>query len=234
MQPQRRIWIIPIILLAFIIVPFLLWGETFEALLSPAAMRALLERHRGIAWLIGITLLVADLFLPIPSTIVMSALGWLYGPLIGGIVASCGLFLSAQLAYQLSLRFGRPIALRLADEASLRTAAEWFSRTGGACVAVSRCLPVLSEAIACLAGLSRFPQRDFLAATLLGTLPAGFAFAFIGQLGHEDSATATALSAIVPILLWLAYRRISRVPASKPTEIPQKVSDLEASEAIER
>lgn len=212
MQPQRRLWLIPLLLLAAIIGPFLIWGEAFESLLSPQAVRGLLDRHRQFAWLIGIVLLVADLFLPIPGTIVMSALGWLYGPLAGGFVASTGLFLSAQLAYRLSARFGRPIALRLADEAGLDAATGWFSRAGGACVALSRCLPVLSEAIACLAGLSRFPQRDFLVATVLGTLPAGFVFAWIGHLGHQDSAAATALSAVVPILLWLAYRRISRRP----------------------
>jgi uncharacterized membrane protein YdjX (TVP38/TMEM64 family) len=218
MPAPRRLWLIPLILLTAIIGPFLLWGDTFEALLSLQAMHSLLERHREIGWLIGIVLLVADLFLPIPSTIVMSALGWLYGPFVGGVVSSCGLFLSAQLAYQLSLRFGRKIAIRLADEESLAAASRWFSKAGGACVAVSRCLPVLSEAIACLAGLSRFPQRDFLVASLLGTLPAGFTFAFIGQLGHEDSATATTLSALIPILLWFTYRRISRgSPYLKPS-----------------
>jgi uncharacterized membrane protein YdjX (TVP38/TMEM64 family) len=217
MQAPRRIWIIPTVLLAAIIVPFLLWGDSFEALLSLQSTRSLLERHRTVGWLIGIVLLVADLLLPIPSTIVMSALGWLYGPFAGGIVASCGLFLSAQLAYQLSFRFGRSIALRLADAESLEAASRWFSKAGGACIAVSRCLPVLSEAIACLAGLSRFPQRDFLVSSLLGSLPAGFTFAFIGQLGHEDSATATTLSALIPILLWFTYRRIS---SGQPSQSP--------------
>lgn len=207
---QRRTWLIPVLLLAAIIVPFMIWGEAFESLLSPRAVRELLDRHRQFAWLIGITFLLADLFLPIPGTVVMSALGWLYGPLAGGLVASIGLFLSAQLAYGLSSRFGRAIALRLADETSLDAAAEWFMRSGGACVAVSRCLPVLSEAIACLAGLSRFSQRDFTIATLLGAFPAGFVFAWIGHLGHRDSTTATTLSAIVPILLWGIYKRISR------------------------
>ncbi len=211
-RPRSRLWLLPVLLFAAIIVPFLLWGGVFESLLSPQAVRALLDRHRQIAWLIGIALLVADLFLPIPSTIVMSALGWLYGPFAGGIVASIGLFLSAQLAYRLSSRFGRSLALHLADEASLDAAAAWFSKSGGACIAVSRCLPVLSEAIACMAGLSRFSKRDFHAATLLGTLPAGFVFAWIGHLGHQDSSTATALSAIIPITLWLVYRQISRRP----------------------
>ena len=215
---RHRIWLVLAILLAAIIVPFLLWGDTFEILLSPDALRVLLEANRRFAWLIGITLLAADLFLPIPSTIVMSALGWLYGPLIGGLISSTGLLLSAQLAYQLSRRLGRPIAVRLAGEENLSSASTWFSRTGGACVAVSRCLPVLSEAIACLAGLSRFPPRAFLASALLGAIPAGFAFAYIGHLGHEDSATATALSAGLPVLLWFLYRRISGTHAPKPCQ----------------
>lgn len=215
MQPKRRLWLILLLLLGAILIPFLLWGELFESLLSPGKVRDLLERNRSVGWMIGIALLIADLFLPIPSTVVMSALGWLYGPVPGGTVASTGLFLSAQLAYQLSARFGRALAVRLAGEESLDAAAAWFSKAGGACVALSRCLPVLSEAIACLAGLSRFSQRDFFVASLLGALPAGFVFAFIGHLGHRDSTTATALSAIVPVLLWLAYRRISRPPAAR-------------------
>ena len=218
MPRLHRIWLVLALLLAAIIVPFLIWGSAFEILLSPDAMRALLEQNRRYAWLIGITLLVADLFLPIPSTIVMSALGWLYGPFTGGLVSSTGLLLSAQLAYQLSRHLGRPIASRLSGEESLTAAAAWFSRTGGACIALSRCLPVLSEAIACLAGLSRFPPRDFLAASLLGASPAGFAFAYIGHLGRADSNAATALSALVPVLLWFAYRRISGVHAPKTTE----------------
>ncbi len=220
LQPHRRprIWIIPVLLLAAIIVPFLIWGSAFETLLNPVALRVFLEGNRRFAWIIGIVLLVADLFLPIPSTIVMSALGWLYGPLIGGLVSSTGLLLSAQLAYQLSLRFGRPIAARLAGEEGLSSAAAWFCRAGGACVAVSRCLPVLSEAIACLAGLSRFPPRDFLTASFLGAIPAGYAFAYIGNLGREDATTATALSVVLPVLLWSVYRRLSCTSAPKSTQ----------------
>lgn len=220
MPRSRRIWPVFALLLAAIIIPFLLWGDHFEKLLSPEALRSLLEENRRFAWLIGITLLVADLFLPIPGTIVMSALGWLYGPIAGGLVSSTGLLLSAQLAYQLSLRLGRPIAVRLSSEESLSSAEAWFSRKGGACIAVSRCLPVLSEAIACLAGISRFPNRDFFAASLLGAIPAGFAFAYIGHLGRDHSAAATALSALLPILLWLGYRRISRTQGVRTPKAP--------------
>jgi uncharacterized membrane protein YdjX (TVP38/TMEM64 family) len=209
MPRLRRLWLVLALLLAAIIVPFLLWGSMFETLLSPVALRAFLEENRRIAWLIGMTLLVADLFLPIPSTVVMSALGWLYGPLSGGVLAASGLLLSAQVAYQLSSRFGRPFAARLAGEENLSAGAAWISRAGGACIAISRCLPVLSEAISCLAGLSHFPPRDFFAASLVGALPTGFAFAYIGYIGREDSATAMVLSAVLPLLLWFLYRKVS-------------------------
>ncbi len=208
MPSRHRIWLIPFLLLAGIIVPFLIWGSAFETLFSPQALRVLLEEHYQIAWLIGIGLLVADLFLPIPSTIVMSALGWLYGPLAGGAASAAGLLLSAQLAYRLSRRFGHPVAARLAGEANLQTASAWFRRAGGPCIAVSRCLPVLSEAISCLAGLSRFPPGEFFVAALLGSTPAGFAFAFIGHMGRTDSTTATVWSILLPVLLWLLYRWI--------------------------
>jgi uncharacterized membrane protein YdjX (TVP38/TMEM64 family) len=209
MSRRFRIWLVPAFLLSGIILPFLLWGNTFETVLSPGSLRVFFQENLHFAWLIGIGLLVADLFLPIPGTVVMSALGWLYGPLIGGLVSSAGLFLSAQLAYHLSRRLGRPVAVRLAGEENLIAAADWFSRTGGACVALSRCLPVLSEAIACLAGLSRFSSREFLAASLLGGVPAGFTFAYIGHIGREHSGMATALSAVFPVLLWLVYRRVA-------------------------
>jgi len=206
---RHRIWLVPALLLTAIIVPFLIWGDTFESLLSPDAMRALFEQNRRFAWLIGIALLAADLFLPIPSTIVMSSLGWLYGPNTGGLISATGLFLSACIAYQLSRHLGRRLAVRLAGEESLTGAAEWFSKAGGPCIAISRCLPVLNEAISCLAGLSGFPQRQFLTAALLGSVPTGFVFAYIGHLGRKDSSAAIALSAIVPVLLWFVYRRIS-------------------------
>ncbi|MCX8512110.1 MAG: hypothetical protein ORN83_10130, partial [Chthoniobacteraceae bacterium] len=63
--------------------------------------------------------------------------------------------------------------------------------------------------ISCLAGLSGFPQRQFLTAALFGSVPTGFVFAYIGHLGRKDSTAAIALSAIVPVLLWFVYRRIS-------------------------
>jgi uncharacterized membrane protein YdjX (TVP38/TMEM64 family) len=74
-------------------------------------------------------------------------------------------------------------------------------------VAGSRCIPILPEAIACLAGLHRMPFRTFLLALLCGGVPTGFLFAAIGALGQSEPAWALALSVVVPVLLWLVARR---------------------------
>jgi uncharacterized membrane protein YdjX (TVP38/TMEM64 family) len=208
MSPLRRLWAVPVALLVAILLPFALWGERLGAVLSPDGTRSLFLEYESWAWALGIGLLVGDLFLPIPATVVMSALGWIYGPWCGGLVAAAGVFLSSYLAYGLSRGVGRPMAVRLAGAESIEMASAWFSRQCGLAVAFSRCLPVLNEAMACLAGLSLYPHRDFVVAALAGCVPVGFAFAWIGHWGRDHSGGAVALSVGVPIVLWVLYRRV--------------------------
>ena len=68
-------------------------------------------------------------------------------------------------------------------------------------------MPVLPEAVSCLAGLVRMDLRAYLASLACGSLPVGFAFAAIGALGRTSPGAAMALSAGVPVLLWLLARR---------------------------
>jgi 1-hydroxy-2-methyl-2-(E)-butenyl 4-diphosphate synthase len=91
------------------------------------------------------------------------------------------------------------------------TTAGLFEKHGGWLVALSRSLPVLPEAIACLAGLVRMPWRPFLISLVCGTLPLGFAFAAIGALGVSSPTMALVLSAVVPVGLWLLARRMLKV-----------------------
>ena len=83
-----------------------------------------------------------------------------------------------------------------------------LAQRGGWLVALSRWMPVLPEAVACLAGLSNMRWRVFLPALACGSVPTGFVFAGIGHLGQSEPAWAFALSAIVPILLWLGAVRV--------------------------
>ncbi|HCN29103.1 MAG TPA: hypothetical protein DIT64_10180, partial [Verrucomicrobiales bacterium] len=107
---RHSLTLLVILLLAGIILPFLIWGEAFESMLSLEGARAWMENYGSWAWLAGVALLVADIVLPIPGTVVMSALGWKYGWLLGGCIAAAGSMLSGAAAYFLCRRLGHGAA----------------------------------------------------------------------------------------------------------------------------
>lgn len=207
MRATRGLTILIIVVLALIIVPFLLWGERFDQALSLEGARAWMSGHGSWAWLAGMLLITSDIVLPIPATVVMSALGLIYGWWLGGLIAAAGSLTAGMVAYGLCRWLGHGAALWIAGEEGLRKGEAIFAAGGGWIVALSRWTPVLPEAVACLAGIVRMPWRTFVTALLCGTLPLGFAFASIGHLGQTRPAAAMALSAIVPVALWLAAVR---------------------------
>ncbi len=120
--PRSRFWLLITALLVLIIVPFCIWGGWFEQMLDLQGAKRWMESLGLWAWLGGIALLLSDLVLPIPSTVVMSALGLAYGWFWGGVVSVAGSVLSGIVAYGLCLRFGRKPAVWLAGEAGLAKA----------------------------------------------------------------------------------------------------------------
>lgn len=205
---NRSLIILILVILAGIIVPFVIWGSAFDEALTLEGARRWMEGYGAWAWAAGIVLLVADIVLPVPSTVVMSALGWIYGWWMGGLIAAAGSMLSGTVAYAACRWLGRGAARRIAGEEGLRRGEEIFEKRGGWLVALSRWMPVLPEAVACLAGLSRMNARVFFSALACGSLPTGFAFAAIGHLGQSQPGWAMALSCIVPVVLWLSARRV--------------------------
>ena len=189
-----------------VLIPFALWGEGFERSFSPEGAAAWLAAYGHWAAAAGILLLMSDLFLPVPATAVMAALGYIYGPLTGGLIATLGSFLSGALAYLLCRWLGRRAAVGLLGAQELARGERLFARAGGWLVVLSRWLPVFPEVIACMAGLARMPPRAFFAALACGSAPLGFVFAAIGHAGADHPILAIALSAGLPPLLWLAVQ----------------------------
>lgn len=187
-----------------VMIPFLIWGKWFEAMFTgDALLQWLAHWGRAWGWALAMLLLVADLFLPVPGTAVMSGLGYLYGAWWGGLAAAAGSFLSGALAYELCSRFGERVAARLMGQEGLERGHRLFAgRTGGFVIALSRCLPLLPEVVACMAGLTKMPAFRFYAALACGCLPMGFIFAGIGAAGHDAPGTAIALSIAVPAVLY--------------------------------
>jgi uncharacterized membrane protein YdjX (TVP38/TMEM64 family) len=198
------------LLLVGTIGPWLIWGEAFDRSFSLAGTLTWLRELGPWAAAAGVALLVADIALPIPSTIVMSALGATYGFWVGSLLSILGSMLAGLTAYGLARWAGRPAAIWIAGEDGLVRTEELFARGGAWLVLTSRWLPILPEAVACLAGLARMPFRTFFWALTVGSVPLGLTFAWIGTLTEDREGLALALSAGLPIGAWLLSQRWRR------------------------
>ena len=196
---------------ALVLGTWLLWGGAWEERFTLDGAVAWIEGAGPWAWAAGIGLLAADLLLPVPGTVVMSALGYVYGPLAGGLAAAAGSMLAGLCGYGIGRLVGERGARRLLGGPDFEKGRLLFARGGGWMVALSRALPILPEALSCTAGLVRMPFGRFAAALACGSLPVGFLFAWIGAAGRDAPGWALAFSLLVPALLWAAARRW-RVP----------------------
>jgi uncharacterized membrane protein YdjX (TVP38/TMEM64 family) len=188
-------------LAAVILIPFLIWGDQTTAFFGDAAPQWI-QSWGPWGWLAAIGILISDLFLPIPSTAFLSALGFVYGALWGGFLGFLGSFLSGSLAYGLCRKLGDRAALKILGEQDLERGKRLFANLGGWIIALTRWLPILPEVSCCLAGLTRMPPGKFFLSLACGTLPMALSFAWLGSQGKEHPALALGLSAAIPVLFW--------------------------------
>ncbi len=211
---MRVLWAF-LALAVLLCIPFLIWGDEFARWFTGDAAVACI---RGCGWWGGLAvvgLLVSDLVLPIPSTPVMSAAGYLYGPWFGGLLGAAGSFCSGLAGYGLCRACGRSVALKLVSEQELADHDTLFQRSGPWLVAASRWMPLLPEVMCCLAGLTRMPFATFAVSLACGSVPLGFVYAWVGALGRDLPRLTIALSLVVPVLLWAAAKPLLQRSLSK-------------------
>jgi uncharacterized membrane protein YdjX (TVP38/TMEM64 family) len=162
----------------------------------------MLRKYDAWAWAVGIALIWADLVLPVPQTVVIAALGIIYGTLLGGLLSSVGLITGGLLGYVLMLTSARRMAKYFVGPRSLNTMESLFERAGAWAIVVTRSLPYsIPEAMVFLAGLAGMRLGRFAAALAVGSVPTAFAFAAIGAGWADQPIVALVVSYALPILL---------------------------------
>jgi uncharacterized membrane protein YdjX (TVP38/TMEM64 family) len=175
----------------------------------------MLQKYNAWAWAVGIALIWADLVLPVPQTVVIAALGTIYGTVLGGLLGSVGLITGGLLGYALMLTSARRMVKRLVGPQSLNTMEGLFNRAGPWAIVLSRSLPYsIPEAMVFLAGLAGMPLGPFTAALTVGSVPTAFAFAAIGAGLADRPILALGASYVLPILLLPIALYLMRLRAS--------------------
>lgn len=200
--------VITLALLAFILIPFVLW----EGTLFSTTERLIAGSWAGPVYgavLAG--LLFADVALPVPSSLLSTVAGARFGVLGGTLVSVVGLTGGCLVAYAIGSWLGRPAAVRFAGAGAVRRVAETTERYGDWGVVVCRAVPVLAEASVLLAGVTRFPLGRFLLITGLSNLGLSLVYAWVGARSVTAGSFLMAFGgAILVPALALAAWHVSR------------------------
>ncbi len=170
------------LILAVPIVPFLFCGWYLEPQIEALVSGSWLRERPWVAASLGIGLLVADIVLPIPSSLVGTFLGALLGIAAGGLVIWIGLNLGALVGYELARWFSFGWRNRLGSNPAHHRIAQLRDHWGLGALAVCRGVPVLAEASILAAGIYRLPRISFWIMVAPANLGLALAYAILGSM----------------------------------------------------
>jgi uncharacterized membrane protein YdjX (TVP38/TMEM64 family) len=141
---------------------------------------------------------------PIPAALLSTASGALWGPYLGTVATVISATFAACLPFLLARLLGRGTVGKLLMKHSTADRCDRFAgRNGFAVVLTMRLIPVIPwDFINFLSGLCGIRFRDYLTASIVGTIPASFAYNLIGaSLGKPlDKTPIVVLTGIVMAL----------------------------------
>jgi uncharacterized membrane protein YdjX (TVP38/TMEM64 family) len=213
------------------LVSMLFVGDTIDTYFSGPEGLERVRSYGNWAWLAGILLIVSDLVLPVPAPAVITLLGMLYGPWLGGFIGGVGTLTAGLVAYGGCRLLGDRFVHFLVGEANLGRLNKFFSRHGLWAIALTRWMPLLPEALCCLAGMSRMRFWPMFAALACGSFPMGFTFALLGEAYLERPLTGLLISALIPLVIWPPMQYLLRKKPAKE-EQPPLPADLGGMPAV--
>lgn len=146
---------------------------------------------------LGVGLLVGDVVLPVPSSVVMVGLGAQFGVAIGTLLSLAGSVGGAAIGFVAGRRGSGLLHRHTTQER--QQAERALARWGMVAVVLTRPVPILAETVAVLAGASRMGWPQFLSASVAGTLPAALLYAVAGTYASSFVSTATVFLGVVAL-----------------------------------
>jgi len=118
--------------------------------------------------------------IPFPSAGISVIAGALFGPVLGAILAVVGLNMAAAISFWISRFLGRHFVSEN-ERSWVKQYDNLLSEQGFITVLGLRLLLLPFDFIGYAAGLTRMPFRQFMAASIIGSLPATVSFVVLGE-----------------------------------------------------
>ena len=135
-----------------------------------------------------IALLFADLFIAVPTLTIIILSGYFLGFLLGAFFSIMGVMLAGIVGYLLSRQYGEKVLrFLIKDDIKRMNAIETFHKHGFVTILLSRAMPMIPEASACLSGMTKMPFLKFLSAWVLSSVPYALIAAYAGSISTLDN-----------------------------------------------
>jgi uncharacterized membrane protein YdjX (TVP38/TMEM64 family) len=201
---KRYLFVMSALIAAFTLLFFIVEALGVPLLSDPTPWM----KHGGVfAAGLGVGLLIADVLLPVPSSLVMVAHGAIFGVVIGTLLSLLGSVGAALFGFALGRRGGK-ILERVVTPAERARADYLLARWGALAIVVTRPVPLLAETVAIMAGASRMNWSSVFFASLAGSLPPALLYALTGAAVANFQSTALMFGVIMLVagLFWLIGR----------------------------
>lgn len=191
----------------FVLLLFFLFGgfeEELEVLLQS-------RQHLNTYWLVSFAVLASDIFIPVPSSLVMILNGKVLGFLPGTLLSTLSGLCSSMIGFYLGRKSDK-LLNRFFSEQQQQTSSHLFLKFGQAAIMLSKALPIISEAVSFLAGTTAISYKKFLLYSFLGHLIISAVYAYAGSAttAIDSNLLSGGIILFVLFLFWVVDRLMNR------------------------
>lgn len=213
---MKRYWTVFGAMIVFFLLLFLLveWLQ-IPLLTDPSPW---LGHGGAMAALVGVVLLIADVILPVPSSLVMIAHGALFGVALGTALSLIGSVGAALAGFALGRRGGRLLD-RLVSAEERERIERMLEQWGALAIVVTRPVPLLAEATAVMAGASAMSWQRVAIASFAGSLPPSLLYALTGSVAasFQNVTLMFCFILLISAAFWFISRKFAQPQTAKDT-----------------
>jgi uncharacterized membrane protein YdjX (TVP38/TMEM64 family) len=202
-------------LVLLVILAAIYWWNDLKTLFALVSDRdlivAYLQQYGPLGPVVLFSALMLQVFFAIiPGHAFIVAGGYIYGLVIGSLIALASTVIAAQLAFLLTRRFGRPLVDRLAPKKVVDYWYKMAQNQGGVFFAFSFILPIFpNDLMSFVAALGTISPKRFFFANFFGRLPCAIFITLIGSHGIEMPIQYWAMIGAVLLGLTLVWKRVT-------------------------
>ncbi|MFT4600135.1 MAG: putative membrane protein YdjX (TVP38/TMEM64 family) [Arenicella sp.] len=169
------------------------------------------EKGGIVAALGGLILLILDIFLPIPGSLIMIGNGALFGVGLGMILSMTGGIIATMIGFGIGKKCNRLID-KIISEKEKATAEKLMKKWGMFAIIITRPVPLLSETVAIIAGTTSFGWKKIVLGSILGYLPGCLIYSLVGSstIGIENSSYSFLIVVGIAGVFWVFGKLLTR------------------------